>query len=135
MWAATGSAHHRPKKALSSKPGEKDAGQIRTKFCLFGIRVHGSTAQRTAHFSLGSRQQRHDDQGDTRQNNSGMLCSEVFLDPEIRCGFVNDVGSQSEKQTPTILSARLSFLYVRGYRSATLSLWFGQSERGQIPLN
>ena len=47
--------------SVEQQSGKKDAGQIRTKFRPFGIRVHGRTAQRTTHVLLGSREQRHDD--------------------------------------------------------------------------
>ena len=95
---------------VEQQSGQQYRGQVRAKLCLFGVRMHSGTAQSTPHFSLGSREPRHDDQRDARQNNSGNAVLGSFLGPEIRRGFVSDVSSHGEKANTDNLERRASLV-------------------------
>jgi hypothetical protein len=95
--AAAGSAHHRPKRGVEQQPAQQDGRQVRAELGLFGVRVHGGTAQSTAHPSLGRREKRHHHQRHAGQNNSGNAVLGSFLGPQIHRRFVSDVSGQGEK--------------------------------------
>src|SRR5260370_17551781 len=94
---ATGSAHQRPKKALSINPASSHCRKIRTKLRLFRVRVHGGATQSAPHLSLRTRKKWHHDKGNAGQKDARNAVLRGSLGPQVRRRFVGDVGGEAQE--------------------------------------
>ncbi len=82
---------------VQKKTGQQYGRKISAELSLLRVRVHRCTAKGASHSSFRTREEWHHDKGNARQNDAGNAVLGSSHGPQVRRGFVRDVGGETQE--------------------------------------
>jgi hypothetical protein len=83
--------------SIQSQAAEQDCRQVSAEVCLFGVGVHGPTAQVGGDLVLGAGEERHHDKGSASEDNARDAVLGGAVPQKIAGGFVGDINGEAKE--------------------------------------